>query len=135
MWDAGARTSAGVSVRVSVAPLRARDDGASWSAGRATLAEALGAVEGTRLGGRLALRLAAGAMHVSGPRDVAPFRHASDAPLRWTVEGGGAARPFTGRPLYLTLGAQAFPLGGAAAGDPSAGGVVARLLLGVRHGR
>ena len=82
-WATGPSLRAGITVRGSRDALRITDDGRSWDAGHATRFDLLGTLAwGAE---RMALRLAAGPVWLSGPDDVVPFRGQGTA-MHW---GGG----------------------------------------------
>lgn len=134
-WAVGAPYTLGLGLRATTGGVSIEEDGDSRSGGSATQADFMGSVE-RAAGGRLGLRLAAGASWIFGPEDVVPFGDGNRGRLQPTVEAGALARLTRERPLFATLALQTTRFGGATLGDPvPEPGWVSRVLIGVRHGR
>ena len=135
-WTVAPRVRLGVEVRGGVAPLVLSDDGGDWDAGTSWSLDLVGSIE-RAASTRIALRVGLGAMLLRGPDDVLPFRDMSGmSTLRPMAEMGALVRVAGARPLSAALTLQAVRVGPAVAGGAlDEAGAVARLLLGVRHGR
>jgi hypothetical protein len=140
-WDVAPRVAAVLRVRGSTSSLEIESDDGDWGGGRSWQLDAVASIEGEVFGcaaprvvGCTVLHGGAGAAWLHGPRDVVPFRAGGATQRHWSGEVGASVR--FRRALFGTATAQAYRLGGAAAGDPvKEPGSVRRLLVGVRYGR
>jgi hypothetical protein len=135
-WSVATRGRLALTARATMAPVDLEDDGDTWDGGMSWSLDGIAGLE-WQVHSRLWLRAGVGALLLRGPRDVLPFRDASGThAVHPTWEAGLAARLLGARPVFASLVAQGFRLGGATIGDPiDEPGAVARLLLGVRYGR
>ncbi|HUF29447.1 MAG TPA: hypothetical protein VMM77_02200, partial [Gemmatimonadaceae bacterium] len=140
-WTLSAGTNALLGARLSRAGVRIdygsddRSAGSGWVVDvRAMLEREVSGCASGPSRGCTALNAGVGALWAGGPDDVAPFTVDRGALLNGEI--GASVRVMAARPVYLTLAAQAFRIGGATAGDPvRESGTVMRVMVGGRHGR
>jgi hypothetical protein len=142
-WGVAPRTTLAIGARAATATVRGEGGGSEWSAGRAWRVDVLVGLEQRLFGcaaeaeapGCLAAHAGGGAVWLSGPRDVVPFRFGGNG-LHFGGEVGASVRLLRARPLFATVSAGALRLGGESVlspiGEP---GWSRRFLVGVRHGR
>jgi hypothetical protein len=136
VWDAGDGRAVALFLRATRASVDLSLGGASWSGGSVTQLDLGGSGEQSVRGGWIVVRVAGDMVLLNGRDDVAPFRFGNNPSHYWGGEMTTLVRAMRDRPLYASLGLQAFRLGGNTVGNPiSADGVVSRVMIGVRYGR